>query len=66
MEGGAIGGGSNVLPYFLMGTIAIIAVSGLIITYRRSRQNEQPRKNDSPPEPGILRKSDKKESVKAA
>lgn len=66
MEGGAIESGSNVLPYVLMGTIAIIAVSGLIITYRRSRQNEQPRKNDSPPEPGILRKSDKKESIKAA
>jgi TM2 domain-containing membrane protein YozV len=64
MEGGAIGG-SNILPYFLIGTITIIAVSGLIITYRRSIQNEQPRKNDSPPEPGILRKSDKKESVKA-
>ena len=48
------GGGasdSNVLPYVLMGTLAIIAVSGLILTYRRSRQNVKPRKDDSPPNP---------------
>ena len=59
------GGGStsNVLPFVLMGTLAIIAVSGFILTYRRSRQNEQPRKDDSPPEPGVLRESDKKESL---
>jgi hypothetical protein len=59
------GGGasdSGVLPYVLIGTLAIIAVSGLIITYRRYRQNEQPRNNDTPPEPGVLRESDKKES----
>ena len=60
------GGGasdSNVLPYVLMGTLAIIAVSGLILTYRRSRQNVKPRKDDSPPEPGVLRESDKEKSV---
>jgi hypothetical protein len=53
------GGGSDstILPYVLMGTLAVIVVSGLVITYRRYRQNEQPRKNDSPPEPGVLRKS---------
>ena len=47
------GGGSDsgVLPFVLIGTFAIIAVSGLIITYRRYRQNEQPRKDDSPPSP---------------
>jgi hypothetical protein len=48
------GGGasdSNVLPYVLMGTLAIIAVSGLILTYRRSRQNVKPRKDDHPPNP---------------
>ena len=70
LQGGAViqsgGGGSNVLPYVLIGTIAVIAVSGLIITYRRSRQNEQPRKDDAPPEPGVLRKSDQKESTKTA
>ena len=58
------GGGSDsgVLPFVLIGTFAIIAVSGLIITYRRYRQNEQSRKNDSPPEPGVLRESNQKES----
>lgn len=58
------GGGSDsgVLPFVLIGTFAVIAVSGLILTYRRYRQNEQPRKDDSPPEPGVLRESDKKES----
>uniref|UniRef100_A0A6C0DV01 TM2 domain-containing protein n=1 Tax=viral metagenome TaxID=1070528 RepID=A0A6C0DV01_9ZZZZ len=56
------GSASNVLPFVLMGTLALIAVSGFILTYRRSRQNEQPRKDDSPPEPGVLRESDKKES----
>jgi hypothetical protein len=55
---------SNVLSYALVGTIAIIAVSGLILTYRRFRQNGQPEKNDAPPEPGVLRESDKKEPSK--
>jgi hypothetical protein len=58
------GGGSDsgVLPYVLVGTLAVIVVSGLVITYRRYRQNEQPRKNDSPPEPGVLRKSNQEKS----
>ena len=56
------GSASNVLPFVLMGTLALIAVSGFILTYRRSRQNERPRKDDRPPEPGVLRESDKKES----
>lgn len=42
---------SNILPYALMGTLAIIAVSGLILTYRRARQNVSPRNDDSPPNP---------------
>ena len=59
------GGGStsNVLPFVLMGTLALIAVSGFLLTYRRSRQNEQPRKDDRPPEPGVFRESDKEEST---
>lgn len=58
------GGGSDstILPYAMIGTLIVIVVSGLVITYRQYRQNEQPRKNDSPPEPGILRKSDKEKS----
>ena len=59
------GGGSDsgILPYVMVGTLAIIVVSGLVITYRRYRQNEQPQKNDSPPEPRVLRKSDKEKST---
>ena len=56
------GGSSNALSFVLMGTLVIIAVSGFILTYHRSRQNERSRKDDRPPEPGVLRKSDKKES----
>lgn len=41
------------LPYLLIGTIVFITVSGCILTYRRSHKKER---NDSPPEPGILRK----------
>jgi hypothetical protein len=60
------GGGvtSNILSYTMMGTLAIIIVSGLVLTYRRFRQNEQPRKDDNPPspEPRVLRKSDQEKS----
>jgi hypothetical protein len=58
------GGGSDsgVLPFVLIGTLGIIVVSGLILTYRRFRQNEQPRNNDVPPEPGVLRESNKEKS----
>jgi hypothetical protein len=60
--GGATGD-SGVLSYVLMGTFALIAVSGLALTYHRSRQNEQPRKDDAPPEPRVLRKPDQEESA---
>jgi hypothetical protein len=56
------GGSSGMLPYVMIGTLAIIVVSGLVVTYRRYRQNGQPRKDDSPPEPGVLRKSDQEKS----
>ena len=54
---------SGILPYILIGTLVMISVSGLVITYRRYRQNEQSRNNDSPPEPGVLRKSYKEKST---
>lgn len=57
------GGSSNMLSYALMGTFGLIIVSGLVLTYRRLRQNEQPRNDDSPPEPGVLRKSDQEKST---
>ena len=49
-------GQSNVLPYAVIGTIVLLAVSGIILTYRRSKKNER---NDSPPEPGVPREPPK-------
>jgi hypothetical protein len=52
----------------VIGTFGLIAVSGLILTYRRFRQNGKQHKTDEPPtpsEPGVLRESNKKESPKA-
>ncbi len=50
-EGGA---NSGILPYLVIGTFSFIAVSGLLMTYRRSKKNEQAERNDAPPEPGVL------------
>jgi TM2 domain-containing membrane protein YozV len=50
-EGGA---NSGILPYMVIGTFGLIAVSGLFMTYRRSKKNEQAERNDTPPEPGVL------------
>ena len=49
---------NSIMPYIFLGTIGIIAVSGIALSFLRSRQNERPRKDDSPPEPGVLRKPD--------
>jgi len=49
----------NILPYALLGTLAVVAVSGFVTTYRRSKNNE-PFRDDTPPEPGVLRKPDSK------
>ena len=62
--GGIINNDSGILPYMVIGTFGLIAVSGFILTYRRLRQNGKQHKNDIPPTPsesGVLRKSDKKE-----
>jgi hypothetical protein len=50
------GGGndSNILPYMLIGTIGIIAVSGLILTYQRTIKNVKRDNDDPPPRPGVL------------
>lgn len=56
------GGNSGMLPYVMIGTLVLIVVSGITLTYRRFRQNGQPRKDDSPPEPGVLRKSNQEKS----
>jgi hypothetical protein len=62
------GGGANndMLSYTLIGTFALLAVSGLVLTYRRLRQNEQPRKDDAPPEPGVLRKPNQEKPAEAS
>ena len=63
------GGGyhdDSILPYMVIGTLALIAASSIILSYRRLRQNGQPRKDDAPPEPGVLRESNKKESSKSS
>jgi len=51
----------NLLSIALLGTLGIIAVSGFYLTYRRSKKNATPRRDDAPPQPGVLRESDKKE-----
>jgi hypothetical protein len=56
------GANNSVLPYALVGTLGLISVSGFMITYLRSKKNERKERNDSPPEPGVLRESDKEKS----
>lgn len=58
-SGGSADSNLNLLPYTLLGTLAIVAVSGFVTTYRRSKNNE-PFRDDTPPEPGVLRKPDSK------
>jgi hypothetical protein len=63
--GFSINSPSNKLSYFLLGTIMMMAVSGLVLSYRRSLQTKnkyESKRNDAPPEPGIFRESNKKES----
>jgi hypothetical protein len=56
------GGGSlNILPYTLLGTIALIALSGFVATYYRSKKHVAAPQDDRPPEPGVFRKPDSKE-----
>ena len=57
----AAAAGSNLLPYTLVGTIVVIAVAGFVLTYYRTKKNDEPSIDDTPPEPGVLRESDQKE-----
>lgn len=50
----------NVLPYTLLGTIVLIALSGFVATYYRSKKHVL-QQDDTPPEPGVFRKPDSKE-----
>ena len=64
-SGGADDNG-GLLPYVFLGTIGLIAVSGIALSFLRSRQNERPRKDDSPPEPGVLRKPNQEKPTRSA
>ncbi len=55
------GGNLNALPYTLVGTVSIISAAGLLLTYFRSKRNV-PEQDDSPPEPGVLRKPHQEKS----
>lgn len=57
----AITEGLKPIHMFVIGTIVLISVSGIYLTYHRSK-NVQPR-NDTPPEPGVFRESDRQGST---
>ena len=59
-QGGGDASSLNVLPYTLLGTIVLIALSGFVATYHRSKKHVTPQ-DDTPPEPGVFRKPDSKE-----
>lgn len=67
MRGGSmIDSDLNALPYTLLGTIAFISIAGFAVTYYRSKKNVKPEADDSPPEPGVLRKPHQEESTGTA
>jgi hypothetical protein len=54
----------NASSYVLLGTLLIAACSGFIATFlRTSFRNHVPQRDDAPPEPGVFRGSDQKEST---
>jgi TM2 domain-containing membrane protein YozV len=56
----------NASSYVLLGTLLIAACSGFIATFLRSNfrnRNHVPQRDDAPPEPGVFRGSDQKEST---
>jgi hypothetical protein len=56
----------NALPYTLLGTVILISIAGFVVTYYRAKKNAQPQYDDSPPEPGVLRKPDQEKPKRAA
>lgn len=56
VTGGSESEGLNALPYTLIGTVTLISLAGFVVTYYRAKKNVQPEPDDSPPEPGVLRK----------
>ena len=57
--------GLNALPYTLIGTVVFISLAGFIATYYRAKKHVTPQYDDSPPEPGVLRKSHQEKSKRA-
>jgi TM2 domain-containing membrane protein YozV len=53
----------NASSYVLLGTLLIVACSGFIATFLRTRKHHVPQHDDTPPEPGVFRESDRKEST---
>ena len=61
MKGQMKGGGkSDILPYMLIGTIGIITLSGLCLSYIRSKKPKE--KTDPPPEPQAQQAKQSKQS----
>jgi hypothetical protein len=62
-----IGGseGLNALPYTLLGTVGLISLAGIIVTYYRAKKHVTPQYDDVPPQPGVLRKPDQEKSSRA-
>jgi len=54
------GGKSDILPYMLMGTICVIALSGLFLSYIRSKRPKE--KTDPPPEPQSMQAEQAKQT----
>jgi hypothetical protein len=55
----------NALPYTLIGTVSLISLAGFVVTYYRAKKNVAPQYDDSPPEPGVLRKPDQEKPKRA-
>ena len=55
----------NALPYTLLGTVTFISLAGFAVTYYRAKKHAQPQYDDSPPEPGVLRKPDQEKPKRA-
>ena len=60
------GGSLNALPITLIGTVTLISLAGFVVTYYRAKKNVKPEYDDSPPEPGVLRKPDQEKPKRTA
>ena len=56
----------NVLPYTLIGIVTLISLAGFVVTYYRAKKHVATEYDDSPPEPGVLRKPNQEKPKRAA